>query len=132
MSEKGRCCRKSRKSNDAENLAYVDFYYATAMLLSVDTKVRGRFSEKRCIDRSTTPEQAPVLAFLLALLVWSGLLVIEGWRRGPIGYPQSKACSRTNSSRGPPTYSGQLRFPQYKQTKNCFLPYGSLMRAWRL
>src|SRR5260370_19475209 len=45
-----RCCRKSRKSNDAKNLANVDFldYSAVAMLFSVDTKVRGRFSEKRC------------------------------------------------------------------------------------
>src|SRR5258707_6192850 len=45
-----RCCRKSRKSNDAKNLANVDFldYSDVAMLFSVDTNVGGRFSEKRC------------------------------------------------------------------------------------
>src|ERR1700730_9057044 len=45
----GYCC-KSRKSNDSENLAKVDFleFSTAATLFSVATQVRGRFLVNRC------------------------------------------------------------------------------------
>src|SRR5260221_1639156 len=50
MSACGRFCCKSRKSNDSENLAKVDFRMAVSLQSSrsANTKVRGRFSAKRC------------------------------------------------------------------------------------
>jgi hypothetical protein len=49
-SASGRYCCKSRKSNDAENLAKSDVLDVStaAMLARPDTKVRGRICVKRC------------------------------------------------------------------------------------
>src|SRR5947208_13547589 len=50
LSQFDRCCRKSRKSNDAKNLANVDFWTTPPLrcsLVSIRRSV-GRFSEKRC------------------------------------------------------------------------------------